>query len=113
MIENKLKSPFILDIEGIISAGKTTLIEECIIPVLVERGWRVKLIKEPVDEWMDILPLFYEDTKRWAYHFQTVAFHSRLRESDRMWQEYKDTTDIFITERSVISDTLFMKTLHQ
>jgi deoxyadenosine/deoxycytidine kinase len=109
----KMNRPFVIEVEGIIAAGKTTLIEECLIPYLKEKGWRVTLIKEPVDEWTEILPLFYEDPKRWAYHFQTTAFHSRVRESQRMWREHASVTDVFITERGPLSDQLFMKTLHQ
>lgn len=106
------KRPFIIDVEGLIGSGKSTLIETCLVPLLTGYGWRVTVIKEPVDEWGEILPRFYKDPQRWGYHFQTKAFHDRVRESQKMWRKFSDSTDIFITERGVLSDTLFVKTLH-
>jgi len=91
----------------------TTLIEEGIIPTMMKKGWRVTLIKEPVDNWNEILPRFYKDPKRWGYHFQTKAFHDRVKESKNKWNQYKDHTDVFICERGFLSDTLFMKTLYE
>jgi deoxyadenosine/deoxycytidine kinase len=107
------KKPIVLSVEGIIGVGKSSIIEHCLIPLLTSRGWKVTLIEEPVNEWKEILPLFYKDPSRWAYHFQTMAFHDRVRESQDKWENYKDNTDIFITERSVYSDPLFMKTLYE
>lgn len=105
--------PFVICVEGLIGSGKSTLINDVITPILTSKGWRVTVIREPVDKWTEILPRFYSDPKRWAYHFQTKAFHDRVRESIKRWSKYKDTTDIFICERSVFSDTIFMKTLRE
>lgn len=108
-----MSNPIVISIEGIISAGKTCLIEECLIPLWTKQGIRVTLIKEPVDKWNEILPLFCEDPSRWGYHFQTKAFHDRVKESRVMWNKYKDVTDIFLTERSPLSDPLFIDTLEE
>jgi deoxyadenosine/deoxycytidine kinase len=105
----KFTKPFIISVEGIISAGKTSIIEECLIPLWTSQGLRVRVIQEPVYKWNDILPIFYEDPKRWAYHFQTKAFLDRVEESKMMWEKYKDDTDIFILDRSIFSDPHFMK----
>lgn len=101
--------PIVICVEGIISAGKTSLINECLVPLWTQKGLRVRVIEEPVDKWKEILPMFYEDPKRWAYHFQSKAFHDRVVESNRMWDTYKDDTDIFICDRSIFSDPGFMK----
>ena len=101
--------PIVICVEGIISAGKTSLINECLVPLWTQRGLRVRVIEEPVDKWKEILPMFYEDPKRWAYHFQSKAFHDRVVESKRMWNMYKDDTDIFICDRSIFSDPGFME----
>jgi len=105
----KINKPFVISIEGIISAGKTSFIEELIIPLWTSQGLKVRVIKEPVDKWKDILPMFYEDPKRWAYHFQTKAFLDRVEESKTTWNKYKNDTDIFILDRSIFSDPHFMK----
>jgi deoxyadenosine/deoxycytidine kinase len=62
--------PIIISVKGLIGSGKTVLINECLEPLLTKGGYRVKFIKEPVDEWTEILPLFYKDPKKYSYHFQ-------------------------------------------
>lgn len=110
MLSYKRTQPFVISVEGIISAGKTSLIEEVLVPLWTKKGLRVRVIEEPVDKWKeDILPEFYGNPKRWAYHFQSKAFHDRVMESKQMWDLYKDDTDIFILDRSIFSDPQFMK----
>lgn len=109
----RFERPFVLDVEGLIGAGKSTLIEQGLVPMLMAKGWRVTVIREPVDRWNEILPLFYQDPKRWGYHFQTKAFHDRVHESIEKWERYRDRTDIFIAERGVVSDSIFMDALHE
>jgi deoxyadenosine/deoxycytidine kinase len=104
--------PIVICIEGIISVGKTSLIRECLVPLWTQQGLRVKVIDEPVDKWKEILPMFYEDPKRWAYHFQSKAFHDRVVESKRMWDAYKNDTDMFICDRGIFSDPGFMEINH-
>ncbi len=104
--------PFFLAIEGIIGAGKTTLIE-VLRENLASRGYIVTVIKEPVDKWKEILPKFYADPKRWGYHFQTKAFSDRVLESCEMFEKHAQTTDIFLMERTWFSDCVFMRGLHE
>jgi len=104
----------VIAVEGILSVGKSTLLKNCLIPILIERGWKVTLVDEPVEKWCedDLLKRFYEDPKRYGYHFQTKAFHDRVRECQKQFKKYGSDTDVFLLERSVFSDTIFMKTLH-
>ena len=105
----------VISVEGLIGCGKTTLLHRCLVPILLERGWKVTLVDEPVSKWDKdgLLKKFYDDPKRWAYHFQTKAFHDRVRECQSQYKKHKDDTDVFLLERSVFSDTIFMKTLHE
>jgi deoxyadenosine/deoxycytidine kinase len=104
-------TPFILIVDGIIGAGKSTLIES-LVTHMQRHGWRVAVIKEPAADSGELLQRYYADPSRWAYHFQTRAIHDRVAEFMKMWESHKDNTDIFISERSVMSDMLFMQTLH-
>lgn len=106
-------NPIVISIEGLIGSGKSTLINECLVPCLTNKGYRVTVIKEPVDLWGEILPLFYTDPSRWAYTFQSIAFLDRINEARDMWGKHKEITDIFITERSIVSDKLFVETLYK
>jgi deoxyadenosine/deoxycytidine kinase len=107
--------PLVVVIEGIVGAGKTTLIHDCLRPLFESRGWRVTIIAEPVQGWKEdgLLELFYKDPQRYAYHFQTKAFHDRVKVSQQQYQSHRDHTDVFLVERSVFSDRFFMNTLHK
>lgn len=104
-----LKRPLIISVEGIISAGKTSLIVGVLIPLWEKMGLKVRVVSEPIHKWGEILPIFYADPKRWAYHIQTKIYVDRICESNEMWNKYKDHTDIFILDRSIFSDPQFMK----
>lgn len=105
----------VIAIESIVGAGKTTLIHECLLPILTERGWKVTIVDEPVSKWKKdgLLKLFYEDPGRYAYHFQTKAFHDRVRECQEQFDRNGEDTDVFLLERSVFSDNIFMETLYE
>lgn len=122
MISNTRKNglPIVVVVDSIISAGKTTYLS-IMTKVLSKRGWRVTLVKEPVDAWAapgpnngpSLFQLFNEDPKRWGYHFQTKAFYDRVMENKEMYAKYGDRSDIFILERSCFTDGLFMDALHE
>ncbi len=105
----------VIVIEGVIGSGKSTLIKNCLIPLLSNKGWKITLVDEPVEKWEKdgLLKRFYDNPKRFGYHFQTRAFVDRVRESQLQYRKYKDVTDIFILERSVFSDVLFMNLLYK
>jgi deoxyadenosine/deoxycytidine kinase len=111
----KLRRPLVVVVEGIVGAGKTTLIHKCLQPLFESRGWRVTVIAEPVRGWKEdgLLELFYGDPHRYAYYFQTKAFHDRVKASQQQYQAHRDHTDVFLVERSVFSDRFFMNTLHK
>lgn len=52
-----------ISICGNISCGKTTLLKK------LNKELDYKIFLEPLDEWKEILNLFYQDQKRWAFTF--------------------------------------------
>lgn len=100
----------VIAIDAIIGAGKTTLIEQCLIPILTRRGLRITYIREPINS--ERLKDFYLNPSRRAYQFQTKMFHDRVKECQRQHRKYHHCTDVFLMERSIFSDLLFMKTLY-
>ena len=100
------RKPRIISLDGNIGAGKSTLLQK-----LGTAFPYIKVVPEPVDTWtrlknMDgrnLLELFYEDKRRWAYTFQNAAILSRLK----MIKEAVNNAlpgQIIITERSVLTD---------
>lgn len=108
--------PFVVVVDGIISAGKTTYIQ-ILTHLLTKRGWKVTVVKEPVDKWKEsgLLQAFYCDLSRWGYHFQTMAFVDRVNENIEMYEKFgkQEGKNIFILERSCFTDILFMELLHE
>jgi deoxyadenosine/deoxycytidine kinase len=108
--------PFVVVVDGIISAGKTTYIT-MLTSHLTKRGWKVTVVKEPVDKWKStgLLQRFYGDPARWGYHFQTMAFVDRVNENISMFEKYghQEGRNVFILERSCFTDILFMELLYE
>lgn len=78
MIHNQTQGK-VIAVEGNLGAGKSTYLAflQKILP-------DIEIIKEPVDEWQNIrghnlLEMFYKDSKRWSFTFQTYAMVSRMR----------------------------------
>jgi len=104
--------PIIISIEGIVGAGKTTFINNCLVEILTAKGFNVKIAREPVDLWVEILPMFYKDPKRWGYFFQTKALVDRIGVlTDAI--KHDTNADIIICERGIVSDSIFMETMRQ
>lgn len=99
--------------EGIIGAGKSTTIEYC-LKELLNKGYSVHIIKENVDEWVEdgILQKFYENPKRYAYHFQTKAFIDKVKNFKQAFDMYFGKVNFIIAERSLISDYIFATLLY-
>jgi deoxyadenosine/deoxycytidine kinase len=98
-------------IEGNIGCGKTTLIRN------LKSLENVEVIEEPVAEWLkikdenneNILGLFYKDSKRYAYLFQTIVFKSRLMSLDKPQEK-----SIRFSERSIWTDkNVFAKNCYE
>ena len=88
-------------IEGNIGAGKTT------VGRALAQSEKFGFIEEPTKAWQEdfaanMLELFYTDTHRWAFTFQTCAFITRAK----TWHEVFAVTDHnrVILERSVFCD---------
>jgi deoxyadenosine/deoxycytidine kinase len=99
-------TPRIVSLDGNIGVGKTTLLN-----AIRERFPDILIVPEPVDTWTslkdesgkNLLELFYEDKKRWAYTFQNAAILSRLRLLQEAVANAKPG-QIILTERSVLTD---------
>jgi len=93
----------ILIIEGNIGAGKSTFLK------MLKKNLDLDIIPEPTEKWQKIsaednlLDLFYKDTPRWAYTFQSYAFITRVQ---ALIEHQKNNTDkpIQVLERSVYCD---------
>jgi len=100
------RSPRIISLDGNIGVGKTTLLS-----AIRDRFPNVLIVPEPVDTWTslkdeagkNLLELFYEDKRRWAYTFQNAAILSRLRLLQEAVASAKPG-QIILTERSVLTD---------
>ncbi len=90
-------------LEGNIGAGKSTLLR------LIQQHLPVSIIAEPTDKWQkvaqdeNLLDLFYKDTPRWAYTFQSYAFLTRIQSIMEHMAEHREH-NTFILERSVYCD---------
>ena len=87
-------------VEGNIGSGKSTFLKK--LGEVIDR----QVVLEPVDEWTkvrnlngkNILEEFYEDPKRNAFLFQSIAFRSRIR-------NISDLKDCLV-ERSIFTDRM-------
>lgn len=99
-MQNKYQKPYFC-VEGGIGAGKSTFLK------VVNTFLNAQVVYEPHTKWQDIggenlLERFYEDTKRWAYTFQSYAFVTRVLEREKAALINKHPFQIL--ERSVFSD---------
>lgn len=98
-------SPQWVSIEGIIGAGKSTLINH-----LTELNHTKPIIvEEPVHLWQQsgILQKAYENPLVWNFPAQCHFFTSRL---DAFRTCYQPTHSLYVSERSAFSDILFWNT---
>lgn len=110
----KMSQPKIIVVDGVIGSGKSTLIN-LIKPLFEKEGLKTCVVPEPIKVWEDTgrLKQFYDNPERRAYQFQTKAFHDRVKLSREIYNENKNTTDIFILERSIFTDVMFMNVLFE
>jgi len=87
-------------LEGNIGAGKSTLLK-----LIKEHLPHISVALEPVDDWQkqiygqSLLTNFYQNSKRWAYTFETFTMMNRAKEHMAMHAQ----NSIQIVERSVYS----------
>jgi deoxyadenosine/deoxycytidine kinase len=90
-------------VEGNIGAGKSTMLS------IINKHFNAGVILEPTDKWQNVignenlLDLFYKDTPRWAYTFQTNAFLTRIQAAIECLAKPSDK-DFFVLERSGYTD---------
>lgn len=98
------KKKFIV-VDGLIGAGKTTLINLLTEKYNKSGEYKVCPILEPVDIWRDTgaLAHFYKDIDAHAYEFQTFAFVTRIKRVLDILESNPDA-DIYILERSIFTD---------
>jgi len=91
-------------LEGNIGAGKSTFLS------ILKKHLDLNTIEEPADKWQkvgedgNLLDLYYKDTKRWAYTFQSYAFITRIQSLIEYYNKKITGNNIEISERSVYCD---------
>ena len=111
-ILTSLSKKFIV-IDGVISAGKTTLIRLLEDKLNREGSLKVKAIYEPVDLWNSTgaLKYFYDDVPNRAYEFQTYTYITRISRVINELAACPDA-DVYLLERSIWTDRyIFMALL--
>jgi len=109
----------IISLDGNIGAGKSTLLSE-----IRNKLHDVHVVDEPVGQWTslknaegkNLLELFYQDKKRWAYTFQNCAILTRFKNIKEAVKNLDGTIknpQVIITERSILTDKhVFAEMLH-
>ena len=106
------KKKFII-VDGVIGAGKTTVISLIEKKINADGKYKIKAIYEPVKLWNDtgVLQYFYKDIPKNCYEFQTYTFITRIESVIEELYNNQDA-DIYILERSIWTDKyIFMELL--
>ena len=113
ILTNPRKKFIVLD--GVISAGKTTLIGMLEEKLNRDGALKVKAIFEPVDLWntTGALQYFYDDVPARAYEFQTYTYITRIARVINDLAANPDA-DVYLLERSIWTDRhIFMALLKE
>lgn len=102
VMKNPDKKFYVFD--GLIGAGKTTLIKR-LYNYMLSKGIKVHAVFEPVDIWNSTgaLQYFYGDVPNRSYEFQTFTYITRIERVLKELSEHSDC-EYFLLERSVWSD---------
>jgi len=114
------KKPIVISLEGNIGSGKSTLLKH-IKDFYKSNGTSLSIcfLDEPVELWntirdsngVTILEKYYENTEKYAFAFQMMAYISRL---SLFRNALKQNYDVIITERSVYTDcNVFAQMLYE
>jgi len=107
----------LISIEGNIGSGKSTLVS--ILKEHYANSKNIIFLKEPVDEWLEIMDSnrdniinkFYSNQDKYSFSFQTLAYITRLNLLKKTFAENKNS--IIISERSLYTDRyVFAKMLY-
>lgn len=112
--------PILISVEGNIGAGKSTIIDN--LKDHMKGNTDVMFLKEPVDIWEtikdtktdeNILQKFYNDSTKYAFSFQVMAYVTRLSTIRRAIRENPECK-VIICERSLDADkNIFAKMLYE
>jgi len=108
------KKKFII-VDGVIGAGKTTVISLIEKQINSDGKLKIKAIYEPVKLWNDTgaLQYFYQDIQKNCYEFQTYSYITRIESVIDEIYNAQDA-DIYILERSIWTDKyIFMALLKE
>jgi len=112
--------PLIINIEGNIGTGKSTILQKLQDELEIHYKNRVLFLKEPVDKWdtikdsndTTILKHFYQDSQKYAFPFQIMACCTRIANVKKAIQNNPECK-IIICERSIEADAnIFAKMLY-
>jgi deoxyadenosine/deoxycytidine kinase len=111
----------IIYIEGGIGSGKSTLVQK-LQQYSNKRLIKYITVQEPVDIWMNIvnengtnmIEAFYQNQDKYSFHFQMMAYISRLEKLQHVYkQAINNNIDFIICERSLYTDkNVFCKMLY-
>jgi len=116
--------PTFVFVEGIIGAGKTTFIDK-LLAASRKRTNSFELIewKEPVHEWTgtcaesdkSLFKAYYEDKKRYAFHFQSFVFATRVGQYIKLLTQDRERVcgNVVIVERSIHTCGIFGRVLFE
>jgi len=93
---------------GIIGSGKTTTTHN-LCEVIKEREGRCETLLEPVED-NPILPLYYEDPKRWAFAMQ-IKMLARRFSQQKLAQKYTLNGISCVQDSSLFGDSCFVEML--
>jgi deoxyadenosine/deoxycytidine kinase len=112
--------PILISVEGNIGAGKSTIIDH--LKDHMKGNTDIMFLKEPVDIWEtikdtktdeNILQKFYNDSNKYAFSFQVMAYVTRLSTIRTAIRENPDCK-VIICERSLDADkNIFAKMLYE
>jgi deoxyadenosine/deoxycytidine kinase len=114
----------IVSIEGNIGSGKSTFLKQLEAYFLNKGHSHVIFVDEPVDEWNDIhdkkgdtiLKKFYEDSEKYSFPFQMMAFITRYTKikkafikamnmkEETIYNSFEKYNPIIVTERCLYTD---------
>lgn len=103
--------PIIINIEGNIGTGKSTILSELKKKLEIEHPTDVIFLTEPVDKWdtikdsqdISILKHFYQDSSKYAFPFQIMACCTRISNLKNTINN-NPNCKIIICERSIEAD---------
>lgn len=96
-------------LEGNIGAGKSTLLERIQTSLATSGVENVVVLAEPVAEWGDLLAQYYQDPRKFSYHFQMETLRTRYEQMLDAVRETRSSPDgrrrvlVILTERSLQS----------